>query len=141
MKTFGFKDNYCIALGLQGVEQQIVYTAEEGQSVAFAMNSPQNNVRYVITNYTSVLFGMLETPPEPYFNFQVTFKNINGFYGTIVGNFRMTDDDIAESGNTIKVYWDNPDFDITDNYTVLHIHIWHDGINYCGHIDGYVEET
>ena len=72
MRTFGFKDNKCVALGLQGVEQQEVYTAEEGPSVAFAKNSPQNNVRYVITNYTSILFGMLDTTPEPYFNFNVT---------------------------------------------------------------------
>lgn len=141
MALFGIKTNKCFARGVQGVTEQLEYTASPGTDIFSYNATPENNCRFVLEEYISILIGKIPTHPEPSYNFYITLKNSTGFYGELDAVFTLTDADITESGNQIKVYWDNPSFDLSADYTVVHVHIWHDGINYCGHIDGYIETT
>lgn len=141
MSLFGIKSNKCMLNGVQGVCKQISATAPAGADYIYSHNGADNNSRFVLTNYTKAMVGMITTNPDIDYNFSITIKRPNGFLGTPDGLFIFKDGDIEGTSNTIKVYWDNPDFDPSDDYTVLHVYIWFDGINYCGHIDGYIEAT
>lgn len=139
MATYGVKDNKCFEKGLQGVIKQIIAGAPEGSSLIYGLNGPKNNHRYVVKNYSKVTFGEIPTNPDPDYNFQITCQNDNGFIGAFAGNFLFSYNALDETYAPIGLKLDNPDFDITDGYTVIHLHIWHDGIKYCCHIDGYSE--
>lgn len=137
----GIKNNKCFATGVQGVCKQIESTAAEGASYFYSTDSAENNSRFVLKNYQSVLVGSLPTEPDPDFNFNITIQNSNGFYGTLDAVFTFLDYPTTGTGTHLKIYWNNPDFDLTADYTVIHVHVWHDGINWCANIDGYVEAT
>ena len=141
MSLFGIKSNKCMLNGVQGVCKQITSTAPGGASYVYQRNGAENNSRFVLTAYSSILIGMIPTNPDIDYNFSVTFKDATGFLGTIDGLFTFKHGDYTGVSETVKIYWDNPNFDPTDDYTVIHLHIWFDGINYCGHIDGYKEAT
>ena len=141
MSTYGVKINKCFEPGMQGVSSQLEYTAAQGTEIFSYNAAPKTNSRFVLKEYLSLIIGHIPTEPEPSYNFNITLQNSTGFYGTVDATFTLKDGDLNETSNTIKVYWDNPNFDVSDNYTIIHAHIWHDGIHYCGHIDGYVEAT
>lgn len=137
----GIKNNKCFATGVQGVCKQIESTAAPGASYIFAYNAPQNNSRFVLKEYTAVLFGQIPENPDPDYNFNITIQSADGFTGVLDAVFKFTNVSLDEQGDFLKIYWNNPDFDVSENYTVIHVHIWHDGINWCANIDGYVEAT
>ena len=142
MKIFGIKQNKCLQQGLQGVCSQYLYENTSGSSVFFSFNNPEINARYVFKEYTGGVIGEMPTVPTPDFNFHITLKQSSGFNGTLNGliTYAYTNTSSTDPEH-VKVYYDNPTFDPTDNYTVIHFHIWYDGVNYCGHVDGYVEAT
>lgn len=137
----GIKNNKCFATGVQGVCKQIESTAASPNMYGFSSDAVENNCRFVLKDYVSALIGSLPTEPTPDFNFDITMQNSSGFYGTIAGVFSFADHPTTGSGDFLSIKWNNPDFDVSDNWTVIHLHIWHDGINWCGNIDGYVETT
>lgn len=139
MKIFGFKDNKCAALGLQGVCTEYTYNNTSGSSVIFAFDEPENNSRYVFKEYGSGVIGECPTIPDPYFNFNITIQSSDGFSGSLSTFIKLayTSTTSTDTPEYVTVYYDNPDFDITDGYTVLHLKFWFDGINYCCHVDGY----
>lgn len=138
MSVSGIKENKCFAEGLQGVCSQLIAGAAPDASYIYSMDNPANNARYVIKEYVTAVFGLLPNSPTPDFNFNITMKRSDGFTGTLNGVFSFSNDSVnAQGGTFLTIKWDNPTFDVTDSYTVIHVHIWYDGINWCGHVDGY----
>lgn len=136
MGLFGIKNNKCFMNGVQGVVNTVAETATVSGQI-FKVEGPENNTLYVADGHSKVSFGLIPANPPADYNFKITFRNLNGFIGTFAGNFLLSYNADDEEYNPINPKLDNPDFDITDNYTVIHLHIWYDGINYCGKIDGY----
>lgn len=142
MSVYGIKNNKCILPGVQGVCDTVVYENTSGSSVIFSINGPKNNTRYVFKEYSNGVFGLMPENPTGDYNFGITLKDSSGFLGILDAQVTFYyNATTSTEHNQIYLKWDNPDFDPTDNYTVLHIHVWYDGINYCGHIDGYNETT
>lgn len=135
----GIKGNKCFLRGVQGVCRKITATNTTGQSAIYSVNDTKNNTLYVLKEYVRGLFGNLPQNPEPDFNFHVTLNNAEGFTTALSAIIVCYDVDInaPNSPTALTINWDNPTFDTTDGYTVLHLYIWHDGINWCGHVDGY----
>lgn len=139
MRLSGIKKNKCFLQGVQGVCKQVESTAAEGASYFYVTDNAENNSRFVLKNYESVLVGSLPTEPDPDFNFNITIQNSRGFYGSLNAVFTFLDYPTSGSGTHLAIKWNDPDFDVSNDYTVIHVHIWHDGINWCGNIDGYAE--
>ena len=139
MRLSGIKNNKCFLQGVQGVCKQIESTAPAGASYFYSTDSAENNCRFLLKNYESVLVGSLPTEPDPDFNFNITIQHTGGFFGQLDAVFTFLDHPTTGQGAHLSIKWDNPDFDVSDGYTVIHVHIWHDGINWCGNIDGYAE--
>ena len=138
MSLAGVKTNKCFSYGVQGVCNTITEENTTGQSAIFSINPTENNTLYVLKEYTRGLFGLLPENPTGDFNFKVTLQRASGFTVPLASlvmfyNVNTT----TGSGDPITIKWDNPDFDVTNNYTVIHMYIWYDGINYCGRVDGY----
>lgn len=137
MSLYGVKKNKCILDGVQGIVKVDESTASQS-GLVLHVNNPSNNTLYVAKGYSKVSFGNIpENPPIDY-NFSITYNNPTGFSGTFAGNFLLSYGGPDDPYNPIGIKLDNPDFDLTDNYTTIHLHVWYDGINYCGKIDGYV---
>lgn len=136
----GLKSNKCVMEGAQGVIRNVVSTnPEPGTSAAFQISGPKNNTQYVLKEFGSGLIALMPEEPTADFNFKLTVQRTSGFTGTLATFLYFTYTSASStSPEYVTIKWDNPDFDVTDNYTVIHAHIWYDGINYCGHIDGYV---
>lgn len=135
----GYKQNHCVLLGVQGVIETIAETNTESGTI-FLVNGPQNNTQYVYTDFASGLVALMPEEPSSDFNFKLTIKKTGGFSGTLAGQVAFYySSATAVPAVEASIKWDNPSFDVTDNYTVLHMHIWYDGLNYCGKIDGYVD--
>lgn len=134
----GYKQNHCVLLGVQGV----IETHEEtntDEGTIFLVNGPVNNTQYVYKNFASGLVALMPEEPTGDFNFKLTIQKTGGFTGTLAGQVGFYySSATAVPAVEASIKWDNPDFDVTDGYTVLHMYIWYDGINYCGKIDGYV---
>ena len=134
----GVKQNHCMLTGVQGVVKTILSDNTSGSSVIFAVDEPKNNTLYVFKEYVGGIFGTLAETPTADFNFKVTLLDSSGFTGTLANVVKLYNSPTtATSGTQITVKYDNPTFDITDNYTVLHLHFWYDGLNYCCKVDGY----
>lgn len=136
MGLFGIKNNKCFQNGVQGVVNVVEETASSSGEI-FQVDNPANNTLYVAKGHAKVSFCNIPANPEADYNFTITFQELDGFIGTFAGNFLLSYGGRDEEYNPVNPKLDNPDFDITDNYTVIHLHIWYDGINYCGKIDGY----
>lgn len=132
-----FKNNFCKQSGVQGVVNTVLETASSGTDI-FRVDNPQNNTLYVAKGHAKVSFTDIPRTPTSDYNFTIVFQETDGFIGTFSGNFLLSYNAPGEEYEDIGIKLDNPDFDITDNYTVIHLHVWYDGINYCGKIDGYV---
>lgn len=135
--VFGIKTNKCLQKGLQGICTTVEATASTSGDV-YMKDGADNNSRFILKDYGSILIGMMPETPEPDYNFDITIQNTSGFYGTLAGVFVLSYASIESSGDNVTIKWDNPDFDVADNWSVIHVHFWFDGINYCGSIDGYV---
>ena len=133
----GRKENFCILSGIQGVVKTVEETASTSGEI-FRVDAPTNNTLYVAKGHVKVLFSSIPTEPTNDYNFKIVFQNSSGFFGTFAGNFLLYHSAPNEPGGAVDLKLDNPDFDITDDYTVIHLHVWYDGINFCGKIDGYV---
>lgn len=133
----GLKHNKCVLNGAQGVVGTVAETASSGTAI-FRVDNPQNNTLYVAKGHAKVQFANIPRTPTSDYNFTIVFQETGGFIGTFAGNFILSYNGPDEEFDDIGIKLDNPDFDITDNYTVIHLHVWYDGINYCGKIDGYV---
>lgn len=139
MQLNGIKKNKCFLAGVQGVCSLVEQENTTGQSAIFAINGPENNSLFVLKEFSSGVFGLLPEDPTPDYNFKITLQKTNGFLGTLNGIIQYYTTDVNASGGTpLTIKWNDPAFDITANYTVLHFHIWHDGINWCGMVDGYI---
>lgn len=136
MALFGIKNNKCFQHGVQGVVNVDDRTAESSGEV-FTKDGPENNTLYVARGHSKISFTSIPATPDADYNFSITFQNLNGFYGTFEGNFNLFHSAPSEPGVVVDIKLDNPDFDLSNNYTVIHLHVWFDGINYCGKIDGY----
>lgn len=135
----GRKNNFCLLSGVQGVVKTVLNDNTSGSSVVFAADNPTNNTLYVFKEYSGGIFGTVPATPSADYNFKVTIKNSVGFTGTLANVVKLySTPTTATSSTQITVQYDNPSFDITDDYTVLHLHFWYDGLNYCCHVDGYV---
>ena len=135
----GRKGNFCLLNGVQGVVETILSDNTSGSSVVFAADNPKNNTLYIFKEYSGGIFGTVPETPSADYNFKVTIKDSSGFSGTLANVVKLySTPTTATSSIQITVKYDNPDFDITDNYTVLHLHFWYDGLNYCCKVDGYV---
>ncbi len=142
MALFGIKTNKCFQDGVQGVCNKFEYENTSGSSVIFSVNGPKNNALYIFKEYSAGAFGLMPLDPSPDFNFTITLQNTEGFTGVLNAQVSFYYSDLTtQLPQRILLKWDNPDFDPTDGYTVIHIHVWHDGINYCGRVDGYIETT
>ena len=130
------KSNFCLAKGVQGVIETVIETATTSGEI-FSVSKPENNTRYVAKGFSKVMFSEIPANPSGDYNFYITYQDTTGFIGTFAGNFLLSYGRSDEEYNPVNPKLNNPDFDITDNYTVIHLHIWYDGINYCGEIDGY----
>lgn len=138
MKVHGIKKNKCFVTGLQGVCSSVVTENTSGMSQLFFVDGPENNTLYVFKELSGGAFGLLPTDPTPDFHFKITLQNSEGFIGTLATMVSFYTTSVHESGGTeLTIKWDDPAFDPTAGYTVIHMHIWHDGINWCGQIDGY----
>lgn len=135
----GIQDNFCMLKGVQGVVKKVVAEDTSGETVVFVVDSPGNNFLYVFKGYSGGGFGLVPTEPTADYNFNVTLYKSNGFSGTLSAFVKLfSTSSTSLTPEQITVKYDNPDFDITDGYTTIHLHYWYDGINYCCHIDGYV---
>ena len=134
----GIKDNFCMLKGVQGVVKEITAEDTSGESVVFAVNNPGNSYLYVFKGYSGGAFSSVPETPTADFNFKVTMYRSTGFTGTIGALVRLSSAAQSAEPVWITVKYDNPNFDITDDYTTIHLHFWYDGINYCCHVDGYV---
>jgi hypothetical protein len=138
--AFGFNEDFTKYPidGLQGVQSTVTATTETAQTIYYTGSTPVNNRCYVVDNYMK--FGGEYMPLEPTadYNFHITHRHrglpatstLDGVYSFI---YNGKDDSPAQD---VTIYWDNPSFAPAD-YDVVHVHIWFDGINYCGHVDGY----
>ena len=133
----GRQANFCYRNGVQGVVKTIEETAASGTDI-FRADEPENNTLYVAKGHAKVQFTNIPRTPSGDYNFKIVFQETGGFIGTFAGNFILSYNGPDEEYEDIGIKLDNPDFDITDGYTVIHLHVWYDGINYCGKIDGYV---
>lgn len=136
MALFGIKNNKCFQHGVQGVVNVDDRTAGSSGEI-YEVNAPENNTLFVARGHSKVEFTSIPATPEADYNFSITFQNVNGFIGTFEGNFLLFHSAPTEPGVRVNIKLDDPDFDITNNYTVIHLHVWFDGINYCGIINGY----
>ena len=134
----GRKGNFCLLKGAQGVINTIVTEGESGTSQIFAIDGPKNNTLYVFKEISSGIYTSVPTAPTGDYNFKVTMYKSTGFTGTLDSLVSLASSAASEPPVFITVKYDNPDFDITDDYTTIHLHFWYDGINYCCHVDGYV---
>ena len=132
----GIKDNFCMLKGVQGVVKTIEETAASGTDI-FRADGPESNTLYVAKGHAKVQFTNIPRTPSGDYNFKIVFQETGGFIGTFAGNFILSYNGPDEELDDIGIKLDNPDFDITDGYTVIHLYVWYDGINYCGKIDGY----
>lgn len=139
MKLAGIQKNKCFLYGVQGVCNKETATNTTGQTAIFSVNDTTNNTLYVMKEYLRGLFGNLPQDPTPDFNFRVTLNNEGGFTAALSAIIVCYDVDLNAPNppEPLDIKWDNPNFDTTDGYTVIHIYIWHDGVNWCGHVDGY----
>ena len=134
----GRQANFCYRNGVQGVVKKIVAEDTSGETVVFFVDSPENNSLYLFKGYSGGGFGLVPTDPSADYNFKVTLYKSTGFSGTLSAFVKLfSTSSTSLTPEQITVKYDDPDFDITDGYTTIHLHYWHDGINYCCHIDGY----
>ena len=135
----GRQTNFCLRNGVQGVVKQITTEDTSGETVYFSVNSPGNNYLYVFKGFSGGGFGTVPAEPTADYNFKVTLYKSTGFTGTLATFVRLFSTSMSDpSPVEISVKYDKPDFDLTDDYTTIHLHYWYDGINYCGKIDGYI---
>lgn len=138
MRLFGIKNNKCLLGGVQGVCKTVTRTGS-GQGAFFGIDNPENNTLYVCKEFPAGgLFGLIPEDPTGDYNFKLTLQSSSGFLGQLAALLKFYHASISGSGPEITIEWDNPSFNPMSSYTVIHVHIWHDGINFCGHIDGYV---
>ena len=133
----GRKENFCLLTGAQGVVKTVEETASTSGAI-FRVDEPSNNTIYIAKEHSKVEFTSIPRTPSNDYNFTIVFQETGGFIGTFAGNFLLSYNAPDEEYEAIGIKLDNPSFDITDDYTVIHLHVWYDGINYCGKIDGYV---
>lgn len=138
--AFGFNEDFTKHSidGLQGVQSTVSATAATVTNAYYTGTQPANNSRYVIDNYMRFCGEYLPQSPTADYNFRITHRHrglpstavLDGVYSFI---YNGRNDSPAQP---VTIYWDNPSFAPAD-YDVIHVHIWYDGINYCGHADGY----
>lgn len=138
MQLKGVLNSKCMPGGAQGIIKTITSTNTSGQSAIITMDGPGNNTLYVFHGYSRGGFGLMPETPSSDFNFSITMENSDGFTPTSINVlFKFYVNSMSESGDALTIKWDNEAFDPSDSFTVVHIHIWFDGINYCGRVDGY----
>lgn len=138
--VYGICENKCQVPGIQGICETIEHENESDKEIVYFHDSkPSNNCRIVLKNYYSAGFAYMQQNPSADYNFHITFYKESGLdyilapdglCGFYYGSGLETGDQM------IDIKWDNPNFSFT-GLTVAHVDIWFDGINYCGHIDGY----
>ena len=138
--AFGFNEDFTKHSidGLQGVQSTVLATAATVTNAYYTDTQPANNSRYVIDNYMRFCGEYLPQSPTADYNFHITHRHrglpstavLDGVYSFI---YNGRNDSPAQS---VTVYWDDPSFAPAD-YDVIHVHVWYDGMNYCGHADGY----
>lgn len=134
----GRQANFCYRNGVQGVVKKVLSDNTSGSSVIFAADNPENNTLYVFKEYSRGIFGTCPEEPSADYNFKVTIMDSFGFTGTLENVVKLySTPTTATTSIQITVKYNNPNFDITDGYTVLHLHFWYDGLNYCCEVDGY----
>lgn len=141
--AFGFNEDFTKYPldGLQGVQSEVKATSETSANVYYIPGTPEQNRRYVVTNYMKISGNSMPLEPIPGYNFNLTHKH-GGLpsTATLGGVYRFTYSAGGVSPTQeVTVYWSDPSFKPSD-YDVVNVHIWYDGLNYRGEASGYNED-
>lgn len=134
--VYGICENKCQVPGIQGICETIEHENKASTEIVY-FGEPRNNSRIILKNYYTALFKYMPQNPSADYNFHITFCKESGLDYIVNVNGLLSFCHGDGSGNeNVTIKWDNPSFSFT-GLTVAHADIWYDGINYCGHIDGY----